>query len=121
MEVLTARSSAGGETWDATLLLENDHYVVDRRNGVLRLLGGNFSLGSRNYRVTMAAGFQYGSAQPYVPPDLESLCIEMAKGLYRDNRNVSSESIGTWSRSYDRTKEDPVVRATLARYSRPHL
>lgn len=119
LAVLSARA-AGGETWDTASLVENDHFIVDRNNGILRLLGGVFAPGKKNYRVTMAAGFQFGSAQPYVPPDLEMLCIEMAKQLFRDNRAVTSESLGTWSRSYSAVllQEDPVVQATLARYTR---
>lgn len=118
LDVLSSRSSSGGETWDATSYAEFDSFVVDRPNGILRLLGGPFHHGFRNYRVTMAAGFQFGAAQPYVPPDLEALCIETAKGIYRDNRNVTSESIGTWSRSYNKDMEDQLVQQTLARYSR---
>lgn len=123
LAVLSDRGSgvSGGETYDATTYTEWDDFIVDRQNGILRLLGGPFSAGLRNYRITMAAGYLYGSAQPYVPPDLEGLCIEMAKGLYRDNRNLQSESIGSWSRSYDRQKEDPVTKGILARYLRPVL
>ena len=116
-----ADRSAGGETWDTTTLVEWVDYVVEREKGVLRFLGGRFATGFRNYRVTMAAGYQYGSAQPYVPPDLEALCIEIAKGLFRDNRTLQSESIGTWSRSYKANQEDPFVQETLSRYTRPVL
>jgi Phage gp6-like head-tail connector protein len=121
LATLQDRSSGGGESWDTTSYVEFDQFIVDRPNGVLRLIGGVFAPGTRNYRVTMAAGFLYGAAQPYVPPDLEALCIEMAKGIFRDNRNVTSESLGTWSRSYSKDAEDPVIQRTLARYSRPVL
>lgn len=118
---LNDRSSAvPGEDWNTTEYVEYDHYVVDRENGILRLLNGPFRTGHRNYRVTMAAGYQFGSAQPYVPPDLEACCIEMAKQLYRSDRDVISESIGTWSRSYSVTlkEKDPFIQQTISRYSR---
>jgi Phage gp6-like head-tail connector protein len=122
LATLSDRSSGGGgDTWDTTSYVEFDQFIVDRPNGILRLIGGIFAPGTRNYRVTMAAGFLYGGAQPYVPPDLEGLCIEMARGIFRDNRNVTSESIGTFSRSYNKDLEDPVIKRTLARYSRPIL
>ena len=121
LAVLNGRSNSGGDDWDTTAYAENDNYVVDRPNGVLRLLSGCFIPGTRNYRVTMAAGFLYGAAQPYVPPDLEGVCIELAKGIFRDNRNVTSESIGTWSRSYDKAREDPYVQRILQKYTRPVL
>ena len=118
LDCLSSRSAAAGELWDATSYAEFDSFIVDRPSGVLRLLGGQFGWGEKNYRVTMAAGYRYGSAQPYVPPDLEAAVIELAKGIYRDNRGVTSESIGSWSRSFDRSKEDPVVCAAVAKYSR---
>jgi len=121
LAVLSARSNAGGETWDTTALLENDQYVVDRENGVLRLLYGGFSPGSRNYRITCAAGFQYGDAQPYVPPDLEGLCLELCEAVFRNDRTVTSEKIGTWSRTFSETMRDPYREDILARYSRPVL
>jgi hypothetical protein len=123
LAVLNSRSNSGGEDWDTTTHAENDTFIVDRSNGILRLLGGTFTGGQRNYRVTMCAGFVFGAAQPYVPPDLEGLCIEFAKGFFRDNRAVIGESIGTVSRQYSVTmlEKDPVKQSVIARYSRPVL
>src|SRR4051812_21987344 len=56
LESLDARDGAG-ETWEEDLT-EFDDYVVDRERGVLRLLSGAFAWGHRNYRITMAAGYQ---------------------------------------------------------------
>jgi hypothetical protein len=114
---LYSRSSGSGELWDTTSYVEFDSFIVDRPLGVLRLIAGRFAWGNRNYRVTMSAGYQ-GAAAPFVPPDLEAACIEIAKGIYRDNRAVTSESIGSWSRSFDRSKEDPVVTQAVSKYSR---
>ncbi len=69
---------SGGEDWNMTELVEFDDFIVDRQNGILRNLNGAFVSGNRNYRITMAAGFKVGSAQPYVPADLEELCIAIA-------------------------------------------
>jgi hypothetical protein len=118
LAILSQRSNSGGETWDTTSYLENEHYVVDRLNGVLRLLAGTFRKGTRNYRVTMTAGYRVGSAQPYVPPDVEACCLELAKSLFRENRNLQSESIGSWSRSYNLAMEDPFLQGTLNAYRR---
>src|SRR5206468_166749 len=102
-------------------LVEWVDFIVEREKGILYFVGCPYLGGMRNYRITMAAGYQYGSAQPYVPPDLEALCIEIAKGIYRDNRTLTSETIGTWSRSFSADKEDPVVQETIARYTRAVL
>jgi hypothetical protein len=112
---------SGGESWDTADLAEWDDYVVDRENGVLRLLHGRFSTGFRNYRIQMAAGYQTGSAQPYVPADLEGLCLDLCRQLYRDSRNLQSESIGTWSRTYNLQVKDPFQQDLLARYTRQIL
>jgi hypothetical protein len=121
---LHALSSRGGgaETWDTSSHVEFDTFALDRANGVLRLMGG-FTPGFRNYRIQMAAGYLYGSAQPCVPPDLEGVCVEIAKGMFNDDRAVLGESLGTWSRQYSVTlkQEDPFVRATIGRYLRPVL
>jgi hypothetical protein len=121
LAVLYGRSAAGGEVWDETTHAEFDTFTVDRGNGVLRMIGSPFVWGEKNYRIKMAAGFQYGSVQPFVPSDLEGVCLELAKRIFRDNRNVTSESLGTWSRSFDRSKEDPFVTQVIAKYSRISL
>jgi len=109
---------SNGETWDDTALQEYRDYLVNRETGELRLLAGSFTPGVRNYRVTMCAGYLNGSAQPYVPDDLEGLCLEIARDVYRNSRDVTSESIGTWSRSYDKSKADPYVEGLISKYSR---
>lgn len=115
--VLTARTSAG-ETWSTTDLVEWEDYVVDREKGILRLLGGRFTPGFRNYRITMCAGYKVGNAHPYVPADLEQLCIALVKKMFRNESGVTSESLGTWSKSYDVSKADEYINATLAKYRR---
>lgn len=115
---LDDRSNSGGETWDTDAYAENDDYIVDRQNGVVRLLGGAFEPGQRNYRIRMTAGYLVGTGEPYVPADLEGVCIELAKTLFRESSNVQSESIGTWSRSYNLAVENPFLKPTLDRYSR---
>ena len=115
--VLTARAAAG-ETWSDTTLVEWVDFVVDREKGILRLTGGRFTPGFRNYRITMAAGYKFGAAQPYVPPDLEQVCIAMVKKLFRNESGVTSESLGTWSKSYDVEKADKFIDDTIAKYRR---
>ena len=114
VSVLTERS-AGGETWDTTILNEYRDYLIDREKGELRLLSGPFTPGVRNYRITMCAGYVT------IPADLEGLCLELARDIYRDSRELASESIGTWSRSYDKSKSDPYVEGLLSRFSRTIL
>lgn len=118
LAVLSSRDSSGGQVWDTTSLVELDSYVVDRERGVLRLLGGTFSPGTLNYRITMAAGYQYGANQPYVPPDLEAVCIEYCKKLYLEDEGVTSERLGTWSREWDLEKSQRKIQATIDRYFR---
>lgn len=108
----------GGESWDTDGLVEFDDYAVERESGVLRLLGGRLTPGFRNYRVQMAAGYQTGDAQPYVPDDLEQLTIELCRMLYRDTKNVRSESMAGLARTFGEAMQDPFVRQTIGRYKR---
>lgn len=110
---------SGNEEWDT--LTQFDDYVLDQTNGVIRLLGGAFVPGVRNYRVKCTSGINYGTAQPYVPDDLEQLCIELVKLIYKDRKGLQSESIGTWSRSFNALAKDPFIEDTLARYTRYSL
>ncbi len=123
LAVLSARGStvSGGELWDTATLVEWDDYIVDYTNGVIRLLHGRFTPGQRNYRFKCTAGYQVGSAQPYVPDDLEALCLELCEQGYNDTSNLQSESIGTWSRTFNTAKEKEMVSSLLASYSRPIL
>lgn len=121
LAVLTGRT-VSGETYDATQLLEFRDYVVDRNSGALRLLGGAFTEGVRNYRVKCAAGYALplsGPQPPFVPDELEQLCIELATLIYKDKKNLQSETIGSWSRVFNSQKEDPFISGVLAAYSRP--
>lgn len=120
LAVLSNRGSglSGGETWDTTSLAEWDDFIVDYNRGIIRLLGGIFSVGQRNYRLKCTAGYQVDAVQPYVPGDLEALCLELGKQIYEDKKNLLSESLGTWSRSFDRLKEDPLVTSVLGQYSK---
>jgi hypothetical protein len=95
------KRDALGDTWDTSDLVEGDDYIVDRENGILRSLWGRFVIGHKNYRITCAAGYNEGSEPPYVPADVEDLCILVAKRMYIENRSLQSESIGGWSRTFD--------------------
>ena len=64
------------------------------------------------------AGFVYGSAQPYVPPDLEELGIARCKKILRDSETLRSETLGSWSREYDTQKEEQRIADILGRYTR---
>jgi hypothetical protein len=111
LSVLSARDETG-DTWDSAALVANRDYLLDRETGVLRLTGGRFTPGVKNYRVTMCAGYVTA------PADLEGLCLEFCKQAYRDSRTLASESIGTWSRTFATAKEDPYVAGLLAKFSR---
>ena len=118
LAVLSDRES---DVWDATALTENTDYIVDYANGFIRLLAGIFTPGLKNYRVKCTAGFQIGAAQPYVPDDLEGLCVDLCRQVYRNTKNLQSETLGTWSRTYNVAKEDPLITAVIAKYSRNWL
>ena len=106
--------------WDSSSYVENTDYVVDRQKGILTLLGGCFEPGIRNYRVTCTAGY-LTSAAPYVPADLEQLCIALVKKMFRNESGVTSESLGTWSKSYDVEKADEQIEATMSKYRKLSL
>jgi hypothetical protein len=120
LHVLSLRD-ATGETWDTTSYVEWRDFIVEREKGKLILLSGAFVRDFRNYRITMSAGYQIGSAQPYVPDDPEQLCIELFRDIYRDRSNLQSETIGTWSRTFDTQKEKREIKDTLEKYSRISL
>ena len=114
-ETLATRSNAGGDTWDT--LVKNEDYVVDRKRGMLRLNGGRLVYGVRNYRVTYEGGFIDAGKAPWVPSDLQQLCVEMVKEGANDAANVTSETIGSWSRSYDLSKPNPFLEAAMNKYT----
>jgi hypothetical protein len=120
LSVLESRDE-DGEIWDSASLVEWRDYIVDRQNGVLRKVGGPFTPGRRNYRVTMAAGYQKGSAQPYVPGTIEELCIEKAKQFLKADPGIQSESIGTWSRSYSAEASQERIDELVSLYKRHTL
>jgi hypothetical protein len=117
LAVLTSRDQTG-DTWDTTSLLESRDYLVDRATGTLRLLGGPFQTGLKNYRVTFAAGYALGGQAPWVPRDLQQLTIDMANQIYRDKRQLTQETVGVWSRQWDLDKDDPFISGTLGAYQR---
>ena len=121
LDPLESRSNDSGETWDEDELDEFDDFIVERDSGKLILLTGPFTEGHRNYRVTMAAGYQE-SAAPYVPEELELLCIELAKTVYKEDGDVRSEKIGSWSRTFAKSKmESEFISDTIDSYSRTLL
>jgi hypothetical protein len=99
--------------WD-TPFVENTDFFVDYGRGAIRLLSGYFNPGFQNYRIACTAGYLVGDNQPYVPDDLEGLCIKLCERLYQ--KGVQSETIGTWSRTFETAKDD-FVTDTLARYT----
>ena len=111
---LEALSNRVGDDWAE--LIENQDYILDRPNGVLTLLNGRFTSGLRNYRITCAAGYLLADA-PHVPGDLEDLCILIAKGFTRE-AGITSEKLGTWSRSYDPQAARTEIDEGIARYRR---
>lgn len=112
---------SGYQTW--TNLTEWDDYVVEQEAGIVKLLGSVFTPGIRNYRVKCTAGYSVGAAdtQPYTPDDLEELCILVAKHRFLDKDTVRSESLGTWSRSYDTEKINDVIEEKLSHFRRYSL
>ena len=120
VDVLNLRGStvSGNESW--TALTEFDDYIIDQQTGALRLLGSRFFTGLNNYRVKCTAGLIGPTADtlPYVPPDLEDLCVEVAKRIYRQDQGLQSETIGTWARAYDTSKKDDFIEGVIARYRR---
>ncbi len=120
LAILTARAAGAdgaGDTWDATVFLEGRDYVVDYARGIVTKLG-KFTAGVKNYRLSCTAGYYLGTNQPFVPDDLEQLAIEMVRLVYKDRRNLKAESIGTWSREWDTSLQDPIVYDTLSKYRR---
>lgn len=116
--VLDDRGStvSGGESWDTTSIVEWDDYIVDREKGIVTRINGGFSIGHRNYRIQMSAGYST------IPDDLEMLCIELSKRAFHEDGNLSSEKIGTWSRTFTQAKmEDPFIQSTLGKYKRTTL
>lgn len=120
VDALSGRGStvSGYQTWDA--LTEYDDYILDQATGALRLIGTWFTTGQSNYRVKCTAGYSVGTVntQPYVPSDLEDLCMEVAKRIYRQDQGLQSESIGTWSRTFNTEKKDDFIEEVIARYRR---
>ena len=106
---LASRDSSG-DTF--TAYTEGDDYIVDYDKGIVRLIGWRFSPGQKNYRISCTAGYTS------IPDDLEQLCIELCRMLYENRKNLQSEQIGTYRRTWDTQKQDPFVSDILAQYTR---
>jgi hypothetical protein len=117
LSVLNTRDE-NGDDWDSTQLLEGRDYVVDRQTGAIRLLADRFIRGIKNYRVKCAAGYQVQSDTPWVPYDLEELCVQMGALIYKDKKNLSQEAVGVWTRQFDTSKDDPFIAPILSAYTR---
>lgn len=115
---LSDRGSSG-DTF--TALVENEDYIVDYENGIIRLLAGRFTSGIKNYRAKCTAGYLVGAAQPYVPDALEQLCIDLIRTVRSDSVGVTSERIGSWSRSFDATMAHKDFEDDLAQFIRLKL
>lgn len=114
LEELANRVS-GVESWDT--LTENEDYVLDRDTGIITMLdSGVFWRGERNYRVTMAAGYQVQAAAPWVPYDLSNACAVMVKEAYKEQDRMTSDKMGDIGRSYDLTKQRQLVEKVLDNY-----
>ncbi len=113
LESLATRAEAG-DTW--TVLVKNEDYVLDRVRGILRVNGGSLARGIKNYRITVEAGYM-SEEEPWVPDDLQRLCQEMVKEAYQDKSRVTSETIGSWSRSYDISKPNTFLEAAMSKYT----
>jgi len=119
IEELTSRATDGTATWSSSGYVTGYDYEVDWENGIIRLLGGVFSKGTRNYRITYEAGYEEPNtpAAPWVPEDLQQCCNEIVKMMYEGGGGrISSESIGTWSRSFDLSKENPFIEMVIEKY-----
>ena len=124
LEELVSRDStgAGSHTWTSSGYVTGYDYVVEWDKGIVRLLSGSFSAGTLNYRVTYEAGYEEPKAPgtpapPWVPADLQRCCDEVVKMMYeKSGGRVSSESIGTWSRSFDLSKDNPMVEMVIGKY-----
>jgi hypothetical protein len=118
---LSYLSNRGSDGDTFTALVENEDYVVDYEKGIVRLLAGRFTSGVKNYRITCTAGFFVGAAQPYVPDALEELCILECKRRLYDKDGVTSERIGTWSRTFDAEKAKEAIDEKVALFTRYRL
>jgi hypothetical protein len=115
-----AGANGASDVWDTSAYTEGQEYVVDYRKGKVTLLAGRFVTGFRNYRVKCTAGFYDATSAIKVPEDLEQLCIELCKQMYRESTNVQSESIGSWSKTY-KPDPDPFTRDTISLFTLPSL
>src|SRR3990167_350548 len=121
---LVSRDStgAGAHTWSSSGYVTGYDYEVDWEKGIVRLLAGAFSSGTKNYRITYEAGYEEPRATgsptiPWVPEDLIRCCNEVVKIMFDGGGGrVSSESIGTWSRCFDLTKDNPFIEMVLEKY-----
>ena len=124
LAVLSGRSNSGGETWDTDRLPgERRSTSWTARTASCGCWAARSPRARGTTAITMAAGYQYGDNQPYVPPDLEGLCIELCKqavpGRPRRCRARASER-GRGSIPCDARAEDPTSATSwpnIRRYS----
>ena len=93
-------------------------WVLDKKNGILRMIGYLFSEGMANIEL------EYNASYSTVPDDLESACSAQAAWLFKQSvpggnlLGVSSKNLADGSINYTAKDLLPSVKSTLHNYKR---
>ncbi len=116
-----------GDNIDSFSEIDSEYYFVDYNSGLLELARDIFQKAMRHYRISYTAGYDFDLATTFLSTvgaaDLEWACWSLIGDLLDESkgkRKISSESLGDYSVSYKSIEENPVIKAVLEKYRRPH-
>lgn len=116
---LASRDSSG-ETFATSNITEWVDYIVKEDEGTILFLNhplvkSGLDYGVRMYRLKATLGYET------IPHDIEALCLELLREIYRDSSNVSMERLEGWSKSYDLSKNNRYIEEVMVSYARNKL
>lgn len=122
---LQIRASLSNEdTWES---IDSDQYYVNYDTGIVEFISGRrFMKGSRNYRVTYTAGYDFDNSSTFLTDteagDLEYAIWKMGAGVFERRKSgggIKREQIGDYSVEYaTELFENDEVKAILDKYRR---
>jgi len=120
----TLQERESGENEDDWSTVDSNDYFIDYDTGVITVANGKFIKGTKKYRSSYTAGYDFDNATTYLSDttagDIELAAWELSKSTYNSRRgssNVESESIGSYSVKFAAALyENENIKAILDKY-----
>lgn len=115
---LSERNSSG-ETYATANIAEWTDYILEKEEGTILFINHPIIVAGypdvRIYRLKATLGFTS------IPPAVEMACLELCEMMYLGGKGVTSERLGSWSKTYDLSANEKMVRNALGAYCRYSL